>query len=203
VPKSLYPNSRRTPDLQLITVPECAVCNRGWSDDEAYFRAVLLLAGSRNEPVDEIWKTKMVPSLAEPDGFRRARDLVDRFVPVTVDGEDRQMIYPGRDARVLRIIKKIARGLSRHHRIEDGVSDARVFADVLRYSVPDDLWSKGTFHKGESDVFRYWCRTYDNEVEKELSSLWILTFFEQRDFIAVVDRPNRQTVRTPNEFGGL
>jgi hypothetical protein len=190
VPKGLYPDSRRTPDLQLITVRECAACNRGWSDDEAYFRGVLLLAGEPNEPVKELWKTKIKRSLDENDGLRRAKDLVDRIVPVIVDGQERKMIYPGEDERVIRIIKKIVRGLSHYHRVEDGIDDARIRADVLRYSVPGDLWSTGTFYKRGSDIFRYWYKRLDDD-EKELSSLWILTFFDRREFIAVVDAPNR------------
>jgi hypothetical protein len=189
-PKNLYPDSRRTPDLQLITVPECRACNHGWSDDEAYFRGVLLLAGEPNEPVRELWSTSIRRSLNEKDGLRRASDLVERFVPVTVDGEHRKMIYPGEDPRVIRIIKKIVRGLSHHHGIEDGVDDERIRADVLRFSVPDELWSTGTFCKRGSDIFRYWYKRYGKD-DKELSSLWILTFFDRRDFVAIVDLPNR------------
>lgn len=203
VPKSLYPDSRRTSDLQLITVPECPACNRGWSDDEAYFRGVLLLAGEPNEPIRELWETKLRRSLDENDGPRRATELVERFVSVTVDGNERQVIYPGRDERVIRIIKKIIRGLSHHHRVEDGIDDARIFADVLRYQVPDDLWGEGTFYNHESDIFRYWFKKCDDENEKELSSVWILTFFDRRDFIAVVDRADRPTVRSASLYGGL
>ena len=203
VPKCLYPSSRRTSEPRLITVPECPACNRGWSDDEAYFRGVLLLAGEPNEPVRELWQTKLRRSLDKNDGLRRATELVERFVSVTVDGNERQMIYPGRDGRVIRIIKKIVRGLSYHHRVEDGIDDARIFADVLRYQVPGDLWSEGTFYSHESDVFRYWFKKYDDENEKELSSVWILTFFDRRDFIAVVDRADRPTLRTASLYRGL
>lgn len=128
--------------------------------------------------------------MKEKDGLRRINDLVERFVPATVDGEHRNMIYPGEDPRVIRIIKKIVRGLSHYHGVEDEVDDARIRADVLRYSVPDDLWSTGTFCKSGSDVFRYWFKSFDVD-DKELSSLWILTFFDRRVFIAVVDVPNR------------
>jgi hypothetical protein len=169
---------------------ECHPCNHGWSDDEAYFRGVLLLAGEPNDPVRELWAANLTRSLKEKDGLRRAKELVQRFVPVTVDGQDRKMIYPGDDPRVIRIIRKIVRGLSHHHRVEDGIEDARIRADVLRFSIPDDLWSSGTFHKTGSDIFRYWYKTFDKD-DKELSSLWILTFFDRREFIAIVDAQSR------------
>jgi hypothetical protein len=202
VPKNLYPDSRRISE-QLITVPECHACNHGWSDDEAYFRGVLLLAGEPNEPVRELWETKLKRSLDENDGPRRAAELVEKFVSLSVDGSERKMIYPGRDERIIRIIKKIIRGLCYHHGVEDGVDDKRIFADVLRYRVPGGLWSEGTFYKHESDIFRYWFKNCDDNNEKELSSVWILTFFDRRDFIAVVDRADRPTVRTANLYGGL
>lgn len=202
VPKSLYPDSRRTSRLQLITVPECAACNRSWSDDEVHFRTVLLLAGEPNDSVKELWITKAAPSFCHKDGRRRVLDVWERMVPVEVENMARHMIYPGQDERVIRIIKKIVGGLSHHHRIESRVDPARIFADVLRYSVPDELWPEGTFHERESDIFRYWFRSYADASEKELSSLWIMTFFDRRTFIAVVDKADRPTARAGSDSQG-
>ena len=117
-------------------------------------------------------------------------------MPVQVESVDRHMIYPGEDERVIRIIKKIVGGLSHHHRIENRIDPSRVFADVLRYPVPEELWNEGSFHERESDIFRYWFKKYEDGNENELSSLWILTFFDRRTFISVVDQADRPTVRT-------
>ena len=203
VPKSLYPDSRKTSRLQLITVPECAACNRGWSDDEAHFRTVLLLAGEPNDSVKELWTTKTTASFSHKDGRRRVLDVYKQLVPVKVENVDRHIIYPGQDERVIRIIRKIVCGLSHHHGIESQIDPSRVFVDVLRYSVPEELWQEGTFYERESDIFRYWFRKYDDENEKDLSSLWILTFFDRRTFIAVVDKVDRSTARTVSGVGGL
>lgn len=203
VPKSLYPDSRKTSRLQLITVPECATCNRGWSDDEAHFRTVLLLAGEPNDSVREIWTTKAAPSFSRADGRRRVLDIRERLVPVEVENMARHMIYPGRDERVIRIIKKIVGGLSHFHGIESRVDPSRIFADVLRYPVPQDLWNEGSFHEREPDIFRYWFKKCEDANELELDSLWILTFFDRRTFIAVVDKADRPTARSASGVGGL
>jgi hypothetical protein len=203
VPKSLYPDSRKTSHLQLITVPECAACNRGWSDDEAHFRTVLLLAGEPNDSVKELWTTKATPSFSHKDGRRRVLDIWKQLVPVEVENIARHMIYPGQDERVIRIIKKIVGGLSYYHRIESRVDPVRIFPDVLRYPVPDELWLEGTSHERESEIFRYWFRKYDEENEEDLSSLWLLTFFDRRTFIAVVEKAGRVTARTVGGVGGL
>jgi len=203
VPKSLYPDSRKTSHLQLITVPECATCNRGWSDDEAHFRTVLLLAGEPNDSVKELWTTKVAPSFSHTDGRRRVLDIRERLVPVEVENMARHMIYPGHDERVIRIVKKIVGGLSHFHGIESRVETSRIFADVLRYPVPEDLWNEGSFHERESDIFCYWFKKYEDADEKELSSLWILTFYDRRTFFAVADKADRQTARTASGVGRL
>ena len=52
-------------------------------------------------PVRDLWETKLGRSLDEKDGLRRATDLVERFIPVTVDGNERRMIYLGRAQRLM------------------------------------------------------------------------------------------------------
>jgi 5-methylcytosine-specific restriction endonuclease McrA len=59
IPDCLYPKSKRTPELQLITVPACSECNSGFSADETHFRAVMTISGEINKPVQELWDTKM------------------------------------------------------------------------------------------------------------------------------------------------
>ena len=69
--------------------------------------------------------------------------------------------------------------------------------------MPEELWLEGTFHEPESDIFRYWFRSYEDASEKELSSLWILTFFDRRTFVAVVDKADRPIALTVSGLGGL
>src|SRR3972149_3204933 len=108
---SRRPKSRGASRVQRITVPSCGTCNRGWADDEAHFRNVLLIAGEPNPPVFELWETTVRRSFSELDGHRRRRDLIDQMVPTQIAGQDRWMIYPARDERVVRVLKKIIRGL--------------------------------------------------------------------------------------------
>lgn len=75
IPSCLYPPSRgTTSNVPRLAVPACGECNRGWSDDEAHFRNVLLLAGEPNDAVSELWAGKIRRSLARPDARRRAKD---------------------------------------------------------------------------------------------------------------------------------
>jgi hypothetical protein len=171
--------------VQRLTVPGCTACNRGWSDDEAHFRNVLAVAGEPNVAVNELWAGSIRRSLARPDGHRRAQDLVRIMEPVVIDGQQRWKIYPARDERVLRIIRKVVHGLSHYHGIETAVADARVTADVMRYAIPEGFFDGEVFQHREEDVCRYW---FLDDASLEIRSTWLITFFERRTFIAWVAR---------------
>src|SRR5258708_29326261 len=91
-PACLYPPSKKAQgNLQLITVPACSGCNRGYSDDEAHFRTVILMAGDANEAVQELWQ-KTERSFRKVDGKRRVTEIRKMMVPVKVSGEERHLI---------------------------------------------------------------------------------------------------------------
>jgi len=172
-----------------MTVLACSRCNRGWSDDEAHFRNVLLVAGEPNASVQELWTTKASRSFSEVDGARRLRDLFEQMVPVSTPAGERWKVFPGRDERVMRVIRKIVRGLSHFHGIESAVSEERVWADVLKYRIPDELLESVTFWHRELDILQYW---YEVRDDATVESLWFLNFFERRPFVAAVAPALRQ-----------
>lgn len=185
IPRCLYPESRTTSRVQRITVPSCSLCNRGWSDDEAHFRNVLLVAGEPNSAVQELWDTTVRRSFEETDGYRRLQDLVARMVAVKAQGQDRWMIYPAQDARVMRILKKVVRGLSHFHGVESAVCEERVWVDAMKYHIPDELIADIRFHHREPDVCEYWYEAYK---DGEVASVWLMRFFERRVFVGAVSR---------------
>lgn len=182
VPSCLYPASKKPALIQRITVPACPSCNRGWADDEAHFRNAILLAGESNDAVQELWP-RAKRSFEKVDGRRRLRDIYQLIESVQVSGAKRLMIYPARDERVLRVVRKVVRGLAYFHGLGTIASDQRVWTDILKYRFPDDLLESVTFHHREPDVFQYWFEAYK---DGEISSVWFLRFFETREFIAAV-----------------
>src|SRR5262245_41583340 len=98
IPGGLYPASKATSRVQRLTVPAYGACNNAWSDDEAHFRNVLLLAGEQNDACRERWGTTARRSFREQaDGKRRVADLAARIVPVQTAAGERHKIYPGQD----------------------------------------------------------------------------------------------------------
>jgi hypothetical protein len=105
--------------------------------------------------------------------------------PVQVDSVRRWIIYPGRDERVLRVVRKIVRGLSFFHGLGKVVSDDQVWADVMKFKIPDEFVDSIEFQHREPDIFQYWFETYS---EGELRAVWLLNFYERTSFIAAVLR---------------
>jgi len=105
--------------------------------------------------------------------------------PVEVDGTQRWKIFPARDERVLRVVRKIVRGLSYFHRLGIVATDPRVWTDVLRWRIPDEILAGVDFRSIDADVFQYWFEAYE---EGDATSLWYLKFFERLPFIAAVSR---------------
>ena len=105
------------------------------------------------------------------------------LVTVKVHDEDRKMIYPARSAAVLRVLRKIVRGLAHHHGIGTAIPEDRVWVDVMKYSIPPDLLKAETFHHRDPEIFEYW---FNETSEDGLSSLWFLKFYEKREFIATI-----------------
>jgi hypothetical protein len=86
--------------------------------------------------------------------------------------------------RVLRILRKVVRGLSHHHGIETAVAEDRITVDVLRYAIPEGLLAEGVHHR-EEDVCWYW---FLDDASAEARTTWLITFYERRRFIAWVAR---------------
>jgi len=164
-------------------VPSCRRCNAGWSDDEAHFRNVLAVSGATTQAVEELWETTIYRSFREPDGVRRLVDLYEQIKQVELDGRLRNVIYPGKDPRVLRVIRKIVRGLCHHHGVGTAIPDERVWADVLTFPIPDKLMSELTLRHAEQDIVEYY---FEPSSAPPVHSTWFLRFFERRPFVALV-----------------
>jgi hypothetical protein len=183
IPKSFYPLSKATSRVQRITVHACDPCNAGWADDEAHAKHVLLVAGESNAAVEDLWPSAWRAMTLADDGRRRLLDLVAQLVPTAIDGRQRHLIYPGRDERAMRVIRKIVRGLCHHHRVATAVPDTRVRVEVLDPPPPPELLDGIELHHAERDIIEYW---YNDSDDPDIQSMWFLRLFERRNFLVLV-----------------
>ena len=183
IPRCLYPASKATSKIQRLTVPACEPCNKSWSADEAHFRNVLLLAGEPNDAVHELWNTKTARSFQQVDGKKRLMDLAEMMKPTPTPEGERYIIYPAKDERVLRVVRKVIRGLCHYHKVLTSVPETRVWVDVLKYVVPQAFLDEMPIHHREQDIVEYRFQVLN---EEGIHSAWLLTFFERRTFIGIV-----------------
>jgi hypothetical protein len=183
-PRCLYPPSKTQSNVQRLTIPACKSCNNGWSDDEAHFRNILTVAGDPNPSRLELFNTNVMRSFDKADGIRRMDDLLVKMKPVKMDnGSSRQMVYPGEDKQVLRVVKKVVRGLCYYHNVVWPISDKRVWADVLKYDIPKALFDQMEYHHRDQDIVEY---RYQVLNEHEINSAWLITFFQRVTFVGLV-----------------
>lgn len=183
-PKCLYPMSKNKSKIQRLTIPACNECNKSWSDDEAHFRDIMFLAGDPGGIANELWRT-VHRSLKEIDGRRRAKDIVSQFIPV---GENNYKIYPGKDERVIRVVKKVIRGLSYYHKIMTAVPDSLVWVNILKFQIPKNFLDEMSYSHREKDIAEYKYQAL-NDYEHDICSAWIITFLGRITFIGIVSFP--------------
>lgn len=188
-PKCLYPKSKHGSRVQRLTVPACKRCNKSFQDDEVHFRNVMTVAGEPNRSVYENWQT-VVRSFKKPDGARRIADLREQLVSVQTNDGARHAIYPANDPRVMRVIRKIVRGLCFHHRMlipvpGTHIPEDHVWVDVQRFQIPPAFLDPMTREHREADIAQYRYTKLDDD---DIDSAWLLLFFERTPFIATVSK---------------
>jgi hypothetical protein len=185
--------------IQRITIKVCGNCNASYTDDEAYFRDVLAVAGEKpNKERQELWSASL-RSFLEIDARRRFKDLSDLIRPVEVKGQTRHEVCPGEGERVLRVVKKVIRGLSHHHRIQTAVPESRIQVDVIEPPIPEDILSEMTCGDCDPNIVEYHYKncaevgmlSVCQEVFEELriQSVWLITFYESVTFHGLVATP--------------
>ena len=180
-PKCLYPTSKSKSKIQRLTIPACNECNNGWSDDEAHFRNAMVLAGEPGGIANELWEA-VQRSFKKSDGRRRVKDIIPQLKPV--EG-NKYKIYPGRDERVIRVVKKVIRGLSHNYKIMTAVPESLVWVDILNYQIQKNFLDGMAHDHKEEDIAKYDYQVL-NDYKNDIYSAWIITFLGRVSFIGIV-----------------
>ena len=190
IPSELYPTSKNDSRVRRITVPACCRCNGDWSKDEPHFRNMLLISGERTPVVRELWEGPTQRSFTKVDGSKRLRDLVTQMVPVQTSQGARYMVHPGHDERVMRIVRKVVRGLCHYHNLLSPVTDEQVWADVQKFEIAPEFLIEMTSAHVEDDVLQY---RFGLIEDPDIHSGWLLQFFTRTPFLCIVyHRPQTQ-----------
>jgi hypothetical protein len=103
-------------------------------------------------------------------------------------------VYPGRDERVMRLIRKVIRGLCHHHKVLTAVRDDQVWATLQTFRVPPAFIEEMTYYHVEEDIVQY--RYGLTEEHSDIHSCWLLRFYERTLFFGSVYRSVEAMART-------
>jgi hypothetical protein len=197
-PKNLFPKPR--PD-DLITVPSCKRCNQGNSKDDTYFRDMLVLRHDLSEnPLVQALIGSVLRSFNRTEGEKYFRSLYSKLGQH--DARTKQGIYVGPQPtvevdlnRILKVIKRIVRGLHYHENNSCLSPDYEVYVFTGEYFEHDLTWDqREVFLKAfvvpvlaapqkviGGGVFKYKV----GRSNKRECCVWAFLFFDKVPFIAV------------------
>ncbi len=193
-PKSLFPKPR---SCNLITVPCCESCRRGWSKDDEYFRATIV-SSSRvsEEPLAQGIIETLFRSLNRPEQKRFSQYLSASIGEVETFTE--AGIYLGKTPvlgidikRIERVAQRIVKGLffyEKGYSLPEGyevVTRLQQFGleSVYEY-IPDVKFPK--LRIVQDGVF---CYTYKETEEDINSSIWLFLFYKNLPFVGFTRLP--------------
>jgi hypothetical protein len=110
------------------------------------------------------------------------------------------MIFPGRDERVVRIVRKVIRGLSYHHALRWPLSDRQVWVDIQKFVVPPEFDAEMTKAHLDADVFEYRYAVIDDQ---HFHSCWVLRFFGRTPFFGIVYANEEARIDLESESAGV
>ncbi|HUU44446.1 MAG TPA: hypothetical protein VM118_01830 [Acidobacteriota bacterium] len=193
VPRELFPKPRP----QLITVPACEECNRGYSKDEEFFR--LIVTGDvrvvyRSDDARSLLEGPVLRSLERSPGLRNLLlDNVVGLVPVNLDGTGSQDSFAIEYdvERLKRVIEKMVLGLFYHEFSMYVPLDHRVLPRVSHdpRRMPEELnrWITRGNVRAIGREFGYLFRRFKNS---EYASIWYLCFYDAWFAAATIRSPD-------------
>lgn len=186
------------PKIQRIKVSCCFTCNQFYSKDEAHFRAIVTMAGEVVTPERrERWKLVERSFLNPTSGPKDLIAVLEKMVPVTGQDRSQNMVYPAKDERVVRIVKKITCGLGIHNQVfQTFVSAGKMSVDILAYPLPPDF-ENGFEHVIPNAMSYLYYKTPEtidhvqnpefNEFMADKHSFWVIHLLSIR-FLVIVQR---------------
>ena len=144
------------------------------------------MSGDANELANEMWQGPISRSFDKPSGQTWLRDLRELLVPVETHDGPRHKVYPLKDERVMRIMKRIVRGLCHEHKIGTGFTEEQVFVDVFRFPIPPAFHTEfKRVSLGDDFCWYEYCDCRDQD-DGKLNSAWLIEFYSRTRFFCLI-----------------
>lgn len=199
-PKSFFPQPRPT---NLITVPCCIDCHRGFTKDDEYLRNLLIFVdGNEGHPAAEALRSKGFRSLDDPNKRGYTKSFFNNVNPGWVRYGN-GMIAPGAtitldDERIEAVLCRMTVGLfwKEHNKYLPpdytvevvGSYDPRYSGWLVQQSIRKLQNEEEPVNIGDG-VFQYWWSWTEHAPPGETHrSDWVLKFYEGTTFLCRVAR---------------
>ena len=209
-PRSFFPKPR---PADLITVPCCVECHRGFTKDDEYLRNLLIFVdGNERHPAVEMLRDKGIRSLNYPNARGYTKSFFDHVNPGWVKYGN-GMIAPGAtitldDDRIEDFLWRITVGLfwieNDKYLPDDydveviGSYDPRYMNWTVQESVRRLLSEDAPVDIGDG-VFQYWWSWAEQASPGETHrSDWLLRFYEGTTFLCRVARSQESMNPSPS-----
>lgn len=185
-PKCLFPKPRGP----QITVPACKACNQSFKKDDEYFAMAIAVESYVDHPsAFQVWEQSLRPMILQGQGLRRmlSASILDGDVvtPTGVYLPDRKAIR-FKKSRILRVVKRIVRGLLWHH-YKVRPSEEAVFEvhrnPTLNDPIANFINSMTQLSWIGDDIFRYRHSLVAGDPD---GSIWCLQFYGHSELIVLV-----------------
>lgn len=200
-PLSFFPKPRAS---DLITVPCCESCRAGWSDDDEYFRAVILSSARvSEEKIAQGATDALLRSLAKPTKQGFARMLLTSIKGVEIETE--AGLYLGKhpvlkleQERIARVAQRIIRGLffrEKAYRVPEGYE---VLAYIQQFGIDPIVGELQGVQFSEPRVVQngVFCYIFKETESDPNSSVWLALFYGTLAFVGFTRHPPE--LRTPH-----
>ena len=194
-PDNLFPSPKPS---ELITVPSCRKCNGGSSEDDTYFRDMLILwDATREHPEARKTADAVIKSFGRPEQRSYSRSILGGVLNVDVVtlgglylGKQRGLRFD--PLRLSKTAGKIVKGLFYHEFRERLPEHCDAFAfclpneeDEHKRRSMQDMCGKLTTEPQRTigcGVFTYWFHQMEDAPER---TLWLLLFYEKVPFLGL------------------
>jgi hypothetical protein len=182
----------------LITVPCCDSCHDDSSDDDLYFRTVLLTAS--NLSADNMAIKQMdhaIKSLNRPNRSKLANLIRNSIIDTEIVTEAGLIIgnWPAMKIdhdKIEKVLIRIVRGLFFREFRVPLPKDCNVFAKIDQFGKDASVLSKeGCFCQAKWAADNLFGYTYARAIDKEDASVWLGVFYQQVTFIGFTGIPNK------------
>ena len=205
-PRTLFPEPR---SAGLITVPCCEQCRSGWSDDDEYFRTVVINAGQLYgdklaAPVNDA----MLRSLSKARKRRFSQMIIESICEIPLETDSgiylgHALILKFDQDRVNRVSQRIVRGLFFYEKGYPLPPEYEVIGLLKQFGTEpllETLRQHGVSFPApriiQSGVFAY---TFRATSEDPNTTMWLAVLYQKLPFVGFTGYPNQ--LREQDETG--